>query len=140
MIEIKSINSGVDLEKLFMQMGKQMPELIAELTEVARADNEENVRTERSYDGSALKPLSADYKKWKSAKLGYTDIFKGKQLKLINAIKKKVTANRGIVYIDKVRDDVMTYLEEGGRRGFGLGERLQKKLVDTGTKWIKKFG
>lgn len=140
MISIQSKTSGVDLENLFLRMDKEQPELIKELTEIARKDNEDNVNKERSYDGSRLKPLSKEYKDWKRKKLGYTDIFKGKELKLIKSIKSNVRGLRGIVFIDKSRDDIMTYLEQGGRRGFGLGKRLMEKLQTATDKWIKKFG
>lgn len=139
MISIRTKTSGVDLSKYFQKKQETLPALILKLMKVTAEEQEENLRTPRSFDGSTLKPLSAKYRLWKSRVLGYTDIFKGKELKLINSIRQRLINDlHGQVYIDKQRDTVMGYLERGGRKGFGLGIRLQDKLKKIGTDWLLK--
>ena len=99
-----------------------------------KKDNEENLNTPRSFDGSALKPLSTKYLEWKKKHCSSTDIFKGKELKLIKSVKVRSEGfNKIVIYIDSVRDTIMTYLEESGRWGWGLSKRIEyksKQIID----------
>lgn len=139
MIEIKTKLGQFVLSEIMNNRIKSLPDLVRKAVKLTAEEQTENLNIPRSFDGSGLRALSPRYRQWKARHLGYTDIFKGKELKLINSVRERIlTSLHGQVYIDKQRDTIMSYLENSGRKGWGIGARLENKLKKLQEDWLQK--
>lgn len=136
MITITHKQGGDDLEKIIGGYTNNFD--IMKLAEIPRADIEQRLKNEQSYDNSILKPLSEKYKKWK-ARHGYpAAIFKGKEQLLIKSVQKeKINKFTARIFINDQRADVMSYLQKSGRRAFGLSEITINSINEFIGKYLK---
>lgn len=127
MIEL-SLNSNIDkvakrIEKIILNFDT-IP--IHKIAEEVRSSIEINLNAPRSDDGSALKPLSKEYKDWK-IKHGYpAEIFQKTGLLARSVKKKRIRKGLYRVFIDPKREKVMSYLHDAGRKAFGYLKALPR--------------
>jgi hypothetical protein len=110
---------------------------IREITEVVKNDIQSILDGQKAltspYEGvyTTPKPLNKEYRAWKLKKLGYTDIYKGKNLQLIKSLRSKSTKVEGNIYINL---EYAKYVDKD-RNFFGISrealERTEKLLLKT---------
>lgn len=85
------------------------------------------------YGGNVVdpKPLNKKYEAWKRKHLGYTNIYHGKTLKLINSVKSRSTLTEGEVFTNL---SYAKYVNKT-RNFFGISkealEKIEKLLLNT---------
>jgi len=100
-----------------------------------KKDNEKNLRTPKSFDGSGLAPLKEGYYKKKKAGKPIFDGFRKGSAKLMNSvIDKKISNEEYHVTINDKNKMIMYYLQTGagnmagGRKGFGITEGTVNRI------------
>lgn len=96
---------GIEINNIFKDI-KDIDLPIKEITDIIYDDIQKNILDSKvltkDYEGDLKDPkkLNQDYRNWKSKKLGYTNVFYGKGLKLIRSVKRRYGKGFGEIYIN----------------------------------------
>lgn len=121
-------NKNIDVERYADDYLKKIAHTIADDLR-KNLEQQRVVSAEIGGDYGTPAPLSAQYKIWKQRVLGYTDIFKGKELKLIQSVRARRAGkmswkiNIGL----KERETIAEYVNRK-RRFWGISKDIIEKI------------